>query len=91
MNSNTEPIKKRKEISLPVLQPFVAGSSGIPASVPDSTPVWEVPIGPEPTLKKVVYNEICIYTDGSCLGNPGPGGFCALIVQKVCYILHLPL
>src|SRR5215472_10849644 len=24
---------------------------------------------------------ITVYTDGSCLGNPGRGGYCALIVQ----------
>jgi RNase HI (EC 3.1.26.4) len=23
--------------------------------------------------------EIKIYTDGSCLGNPGPGGYCAIL------------
>ena len=25
---------------------------------------------------------IDIYTDGSCLGNPGPGGWGAVIVEK---------
>ena len=25
---------------------------------------------------------IVIYTDGSCLGNPGPGGWGAVIVEK---------
>lgn len=27
-------------------------------------------------------NMVRIYTDGACSGNPGPGGFCALIVTK---------
>jgi ribonuclease HI len=27
-------------------------------------------------------NEIIIYTDGSCLGNPGKGGWAALIIQN---------
>ena len=26
--------------------------------------------------------EITIYTDGSCLGNPGPGGWAAIILDK---------
>ncbi len=26
--------------------------------------------------------QIEIYTDGSCKGNPGPGGWCAIILQK---------
>jgi len=26
-------------------------------------------------------NEIKIYTDGSCLGNPGPGGWAAIIIN----------
>jgi ribonuclease HI len=25
-------------------------------------------------------DRICIYTDGSCLNNPGPGGYCAVIL-----------
>jgi len=24
-------------------------------------------------------NEVIIYTDGACSGNPGPGGFCAIL------------
>ncbi len=24
--------------------------------------------------------EVTIYTDGSCLGNPGPGGYCAILL-----------
>lgn len=27
-------------------------------------------------------NEIIVYTDGSCLGNPGPGGWAAIIMEK---------
>ncbi|WP_343183711.1 ribonuclease HI [Buchnera aphidicola] len=27
-------------------------------------------------------NVISIFTDGSCLGNPGPGGFCTIIKYK---------
>ena len=23
-----------------------------------------------------------IYTDGACLGNPGPGGWCAILIYK---------
>jgi ribonuclease HI len=26
--------------------------------------------------------EVTIYTDGSCSGNPGPGGWCAILVYK---------
>lgn len=26
-------------------------------------------------------NEIKVYTDGSCLGNPGPGGWAAIIID----------
>ncbi|MEY4343991.1 MAG: RNase, partial [Pseudomonadota bacterium] len=26
-------------------------------------------------------NEIVIYTDGSCLGNPGKGGWAAVIIN----------
>ena len=26
-------------------------------------------------------NEIIIYTDGSCLGNPGKGGWAAVIIN----------
>ena len=26
--------------------------------------------------------EIIIYTDGSCLGNPGPGGWAAIIIEN---------
>ena len=29
------------------------------------------------------YSEIYLFTDGSCLGNPGPGGYGALIQYKV--------
>ena len=25
--------------------------------------------------------EIIIYTDGACLGNPGPGGWAAIIIE----------
>ena len=28
------------------------------------------------------YPKVIIYTDGSCLGNPGPGGYCALLFCK---------
>lgn len=27
-------------------------------------------------------NEIIVYTDGSCLGNPGPGGWAAIIMEN---------
>jgi ribonuclease HI len=27
-------------------------------------------------------NEIIVYTDGSCLGNPGPGGWAAIIIEN---------
>jgi ribonuclease HI len=27
-------------------------------------------------------NEIKVYTDGSCLGNPGPGGWAAIIIAE---------
>lgn len=27
-------------------------------------------------------NEIKVYTDGSCLGNPGPGGWAAIIIDE---------
>lgn len=27
-------------------------------------------------------NEIIIYTDGSCLGNPGKGGYCSILLYK---------
>lgn len=33
----------------------------------------------KPTKKKS--NKVYIYTDGSCLGNPGPGGFGAVVVR----------
>ena len=26
--------------------------------------------------------EVSIYTDGSCLGNPGPGGWAAIIINN---------
>jgi len=26
--------------------------------------------------------EVMIYTDGACSGNPGPGGFCAILVYR---------
>ena len=26
--------------------------------------------------------EVQIYTDGACSGNPGPGGYCAILVYK---------
>ena len=26
--------------------------------------------------------EYVIYTDGACLGNPGPGGWAAIIINK---------
>ncbi|GAB4170078.1 MAG: ribonuclease HI [Calditrichia bacterium] len=26
--------------------------------------------------------EVTIYTDGSCLGNPGPGGYCAILIYN---------
>ena len=32
----------------------------------------------ERIIKKIMY-QIKIYTDGSCLGNPGNGGYCALL------------
>ena len=25
---------------------------------------------------------IALYSDGSCLGNPGPGGYCAILIYK---------
>ena len=27
--------------------------------------------------------EIKIYTDGSCIGNPGPGGWAAIIINGI--------
>ncbi|MFH1727308.1 MAG: ribonuclease HI [Pseudomonadota bacterium] len=27
-------------------------------------------------------NEVIIYTDGSCSGNPGPGGYAAILLQE---------
>mgnify|MGYP000040911268 FL=1 len=27
-------------------------------------------------------NEVIIYTDGSCLGNPGKGGWAAVIIKN---------
>ena len=30
----------------------------------------------------VSYPKVIIYTDGSCLGNPGAGGYCALMFVK---------
>ena len=27
-------------------------------------------------------NEVIIYTDGSCLGNPGKGGWAAIIIKN---------
>lgn len=29
-----------------------------------------------------IMKEVSIYTDGSCLGNPGPGGYGAILVYK---------
>jgi len=33
-------------------------------------------------IKKVVMKKIEIYTDGSSLGNPGPGGWCSVLRYK---------
>lgn len=30
----------------------------------------------------MAFPKVIIYTDGSCLGNPGPGGYCALMFVK---------
>jgi len=32
-------------------------------------------------MKKVIFDFV-IYTDGACLGNPGPGGWGAIIISK---------
>ena len=32
--------------------------------------------------QKYMQDKITIYTDGSCLGNPGPGGWSAIIMHK---------
>ena len=31
-------------------------------------------------------DEVVIYTDGACKGNPGPGGWGALLVYKGCLL-----
>ncbi|WP_045216931.1 ribonuclease HI [Desulfonatronovibrio magnus] len=33
-------------------------------------------------MKKTHKSELTIYTDGSCLGNPGPGGYGAVLIYK---------
>lgn len=33
---------------------------------------------------KNVQETITVYTDGSCIGNPGPGGFAGLIIDSDC-------
>ena len=29
-----------------------------------------------------IINDVTLYTDGSCLGNPGPGGWAAILVAQ---------
>ena len=31
---------------------------------------------------------IDVYTDGSCVGNPGPGGWAYLIIGKLSTVVH---
>lgn len=46
------------------------------------TPVEQVETPVAPTLKKGNFMpEVEIYTDGSCSGNPGPGGWAAILLQ----------
>jgi len=36
-----------------------------------------------PTMRTTFFNmEIKIYTDGACIGNPGPGGWAAVIITE---------
>jgi ribonuclease HI len=37
------------------------------------------------------YTEIDLFTDGSCIGNPGPGGYGALIQYKVLFFFQTVL
>ena len=34
----------------------------------------------DPDARRIVMTEVTIYTDGACKGNPGPGGWGALLV-----------
>ncbi|QCI26728.1 ribonuclease HI [Buchnera aphidicola (Thelaxes californica)] len=45
-------------------------------------------------MSEKLLKKIKIFTDGSCLGNPGPGGCCALIkykqyIKKICSSFYL--
>ena len=34
------------------------------------------------------YNYVAVYTDGSCNGNPGPGGYAAIIKKGKGFLLE---
>ena len=35
-----------------------------------------------------IINDVTLYTDGSCLGNPGPGGWAAILVAQTSHGRH---
>ena len=47
---------------------------------PKIPPIGETQEKPEATSKKSLSGEIVVYTDGSALGNPGPGGYGVVII-----------
>lgn len=45
----------------------------------NATPINSTPCGEQPPVSQT---RIEIYTDGSCIGNPGPGGYGVVILRK---------
>lgn len=54
-----------------------ATSTGLPAV----RPATGKPAGGKPDADKPAVDEVVIYTDGGALGNPGPGGYGAVVLQ----------
>ena len=50
------------------------------ASTPSSVPLPTTGHQPQDNLGIQLRQRVIVYTDGSCLGNPGPGGHAAIIV-----------
>jgi ribonuclease HI len=36
-------------------------------------------------------NQVVIYTDGGCIGNPGPDGYAAVLISQATVIVSFPL
>lgn len=54
----------------------VAARTSAPPAAPQATPIPK----PAPNKKTTGRSAVTIYTDGACKGNPGPGGWAAIMI-----------